>query len=936
MFQHLHVHTDISPDGLGNVSRLVETAKDIGFEYLAVTDHGSLGNWVTFFLECTKKDIKPILGVEAYLEYNGEICHITLLAANESGYKNLISVQNDAVERNHKKTIVLSLRDFKNKSEGIFALTGCPSSAIHKGSFGDGKQYVVDLVKTFGKDNVFIEVMFPNDDDNHSRPIAISKQLGLPCVLTNDTHFCSEDDFSVHLLCVKARKGYTYDSKELFLKSPEQMIRDANERLGDANLVKEMVQNTYNLCSRTRQYEIRSKPKLPVIEDVEYKIISLAHGKLQDLKRRGIINDSIYNDLLESFHKEFIIFKKANLLNYFYIVWDIKQFCNRKNIDSILRGSAVGSVLSYVLGLSDINPLEYGLIFERFYNSSRLDYPDIDTDLPSDKRELVLEYAKRKWNAYPVATNNRYSFNSLIRDVGRVLSIPQNKIENVCEYGEQSKHFEELCNEYPVVKRAVELMIGQVRHQGKHAGGIFISNVDVPFQRLSDGTIATNWDEGPQKNLFSVGVVKFDFLGIDALSQLNEMKETSGDSPPENKFDDPKIFEIFKEGKTTGIFQYGGSTGIREYVKLVKPDSISDLIMTNALYRPGPLDAGTAQKIQHFKKNPQKFHPKIDDILDETYGIICYQEQFMKIFSVVTGFSFNESDIARKIIANAHKMKDNDKEFWSKFNKLKNEFFDNGRKNGFDDGILKTLWEQIETHGRYSFNKSHSTSYALLAYKMAWYKVYYPEYFYASLLNHSEKNIQTVIIEAKKDGLEVISPDINISGNKFVVNGNKIYIPLGSVKYLGKGLDFILKERSENGEFISFEDFASRIPKKVCNKRVKENLFLIGAFDSFNDSPTKILDTSGLEIKTKHETEQEILGFIIPNDVKQLGIDGDRMVGIITDISTRNNGYGSYKVFYLSPDGIFWTDKKPDYNKGDIVDVIVHKGVKLKKGRKIV
>jgi DNA polymerase-3 subunit alpha len=550
---------------------------------------------------------------------------------------------------------------------------------------------------------------------------------------------------------------------------------------------------------------------------------------------------------------------------------------------------------------------------------------DFDLDVDANRRDEVLAYANKRWGALPISNFSTYSNASLVRDLGRLYKVPMEVTERAAELGDTDddvlEEFFAYCKDSPTgsgfivtnndARIAYNSMLNQVRHKGKHAGGVVICTRPVPIE---DDKVA--WSEGVKLRLLTyVGLVKYDILGVTALAQLQEMEELTGKQPGEPWDSDSKlVFEkIFQAGQTTGVFQFSGSQGITELTVKVHPETLSDLAAINALYRPGPLDSGMAWQYPEAKLSPRKLHPKVDEILADTFGVIVFQEQVMALVALMTGGNLEEADDARKIIS---KGKVGDPVWQGKMRKLEDHFKTEGEKR-FSSKLVDTLWSEIVTFGRYGFNKSHSVAYSLLAYRMAWYKCYFPGAFYTALLNSDQENAERWVYDAALHGVSIVSPQINESGIKWRWDSieNVIYAPLSIVKYFGeKGAAEVIRLREASGGFSKIEDI-KKIPRKVLNKRAIKLLFYATAFRGLDGNVGEIIDDyENLPILSEADSQLEAFNFVLPNDkivsFIQREHSNGRVAGMVSDIEERDRGKGIYKVYKLSPYGSFWT-KEP-------------------------
>lgn len=695
----LHVHTDASLDGAGTVQSLVSQAKRLNMTHLAMTDHGTLGNAVAFWSACDEQNIAPILGMEAYLSYRAKRYHITLLSLNEQGFNNLVYLDTESHVNNYVGGYPLVTLEMLDKFKaGVVALSGCASSALYEGELSDALAYVGDVQSVLTKGNFLMEVQFLGKLNTWQRPLEIAQKLRLEYVVTNDTHYPCQHQFPAHQAVVEARRGYTYDSQHLWLKSADEIIREAAKHV-DKEVVVHGLNNTLDFAAAVEPWSMKAPPSLPYIENVDETL----QDALKDALKRDVAGKSDRETRISRLKFEYRILKEKGFLDYIYILWDIVSHAKRQGIRvGPGRGSGGGSYVLYLLGITSIDPISHNLLFERFINPGRSDYPDVDVDFESDRRGEVMEYASNRWRTIPIATYNCYSHKSAIHDIARTLTIPKDLEERAADADRESDAFEEFINDKPDALVVYETMLGQIRHRGKHAAGVIIANRPVPVERISNDQLAAAWAEGMNtKDLSKVGIVKYDILGLTALSQLKRMEEITGVTFPVEDYSDPAVYQLFCDGDVAGVFQWSGSDGIRELTMRVAPRNFYDLTTCNALYRPGALDAGTAEHYPEFMRSPRKLHPKLDKHLAMTYGVICYQEQVMAVVAEVTGGDLAQADIARRLISKAAV---GDPKWEKQIEELHHYFLETGERNGYERSLLLKLWHEIYTHSGYSYN----------------------------------------------------------------------------------------------------------------------------------------------------------------------------------------------------------------------------------------
>lgn len=930
-FTHLHNHSEYSPDGAGTIEAMIKKAASNNAKALALTDHGTLAGAFNFWSMCKQYSITPILGIEGYIWWNGKRHHITLNSTNKTGFENLIAVSNKAHERYTSGYPLMMLDDFVGHSEGLIALTGCPAGAIHGGAYEDGLSYVSNLKDIFGADRTFVEMMFVMSTDFISRPFLIARKLGLRLVVTNDCHFHEHTQAASHKIITECRKGYNYDSHELWQKDWAAMEKTGLEYF-HPDYVREWMHTTEIITEMIEPWSMYSEPQLPATENAEGKLIEqIQAGFYKDAEGRTESDLKIRKDRL---NYEFKTLKRLGFIDYIYILTDIVAEAHSRGIRvGPGRGSAAGSYVLYLLGITGVDPLDYDLMFERFVNPARKSFPDVDVDFESVRRQEIIDYAANKWGAVAVATYTHYSHKTATHDLARILHLPKGIGDEAAENGPESAQFETLAGLDERFLPTYNTMIGQVRNRGKHAGGIIITSVPIPIESNGKERLAA-WTEGKVKALNKAGIVKFDFLGLTALSQLQEMVDILGSEPPHPSADDAP-YQIFRDGNVNGIFQWTGSDGIRRLTMEIGPTNIDDLGVINSLYRPGALDAGTAKDYPKFKENPRKIHPDIDEILAPTNGVIVFQEQVMRIFAKMVGGKQKDLELARSTIIKARRW---DPTWYEEMEELKLEFHERGAKQGYTDTLLDHVWAELETHGRYSFNASHSYAYAFVAYQMAWFKYYHPDIFYTGILRHDPSMAQTMIIEAVSRGIKIRPPHINRSTNRYELRDGAIWLPLTSVSHLGSsGAEQLSAERDKNGPFKSFIDFDNRTAKKWCTSRSRRLLYEIGGFDDVAGNPADaIAKFHDVELLSPPRAQMKALGFVIPDKetaTELVSSSANKMViGFITGFRDKESRYGAYRVFSVSPKGSFWMrhDDDPcmDLEKGSYV-----KAKKMKSGR---
>lgn len=900
-FAHLHVHTDASQDGLGTVQHLVTVAKASGFRALAMTDHGSLANAISFTVACEQAGLKPIIGMEAYVGINGERFHLTLLADGNIGFNTLVELNNLGARGEDTSRPTFQLGALRKYNEGLVVLSGCPASPLQKLEWPEALEIGRELKNVFGP-RLFAEAMFVSTTAPWERSMKLVRDLKLAPVVTNDVHYASRDDHQAHELATQLRSGFSYDGSLLFLATPgELQSRVTSMAPGYTSLLSAGLTNAGRIAARLKPVTFDAKPKLPVIPN--------ADAELDRLTRAGLVrlfDGKIPPEYLERVEYELKVIAGTRFSSYFIILQDMIEHARSAGVRvGPGRGSGAGSLVLYAIGGSEIDPLKYNLSFDRFLNYKRAEAPDVDTDFESERRPIVMNYAKDRWGAQGVATYMRWSHKSLTHDLCRMFHVPRDIDEAAADGGVDSGPFKRIINDYPGFYQAYQAMLGQIKTIGQHAGGVTIIDGEyaMPLTRTKSGEVVAAWTEGEYRELSRAGIVKFDLLGLSALSILRRLEEKHGRRASQPVDDDP-VFELFRSGDLTGIFQFAGSQGILDFTVKVGPRSFEDLVAINALYRPGALDSGAALHYPEWRKEPRKLHPLVDDILAGTFGVICYQEQFMAIFARITGEDMAGADLARKVLSKA---RPGQADWEEKMAKLNEKFFAGAKAHGLDDEVASKIWGEITTHTRYSFNRSHSVAYAMVAWEMAWWKFHHQVDFYAALLSVDKEEWQRYLFEVIAKSIEVVPPHINRSTSDFESDGKRIYMPLSIVKYLGDtGVQAILNARP----FKSVEDFMARVPKRSVPKRPRQGLLGLGAFEGI-DGDYKALEIGEMELLTPEAAQARYLGLILPTQKVLAAIEAASkrglVGGIIASVEMRKSEWGEYAVYKLMPRGTFWS-----------------------------
>ena len=886
-FCHLHTHTEYSLlDGEASIKKLVARVKELGMESCAITDHGTMYGVVDFYRECRDNGIKPIIGCEVYVApgsrfdkvygVDNKYSHLILLAENQTGYKNLIYlVSMGCIEGYYYKPRV-DKELLRSHSEGIIALSACLAGEIPKalvnGDYAGAKKAAEEYLDIFGRDNFFIELQDHGlADQKRILPelIDLARELDLGLVATNDIHYLTENDafYQDVLMCIQMEKTVDdedrmrFETREFYLKSEEQM-RELFSNIPEA------IDNTAKIAKRCNvdfDFETRHLPKFDVPDgrDAFEYLSSLCFEGLEERY------ENITDELRDRLEYELGVIKRMGFIDYFLIVRDFIHFAKTHGVSvGPGRGSAAGSLVSYTLGITSIDPIRYSLIFERFLNPERVSMPDIDIDFEPEGRQKVIEYVVEKYGADNVAqivTFGTMKAKLAIRDVGRALNMPYADVDRVAklvpttlkitldEALETSSELKALYDSDRHVKRLIDtsrVLEGLPRHASTHAAGVVITGEPivnyVPLTLNKDNFITTQF---PKDTVESLGLLKMDFLGLRNLtvisSALDIIKSTRGIDIDIEKidYDRPEVFELISSGNTDGVFQLE-SAGMQSFMTELKPDSLEDIIAGVSLYRPGPMEQ--IPRYIHNKRNPQDVtykHPLLEPILDVTYGCMVYQEQVLEIVRVLAGYSLGKADQLRRVISKkkADQMKIERRNF---IYGSEDGSIPGCIKNGIDEETAISIFNEINDFANYAFNKSHAAAYAFVAYQTAYLKTFYPVEYMAALISTIEETdkINHYIINCKEMDIDRLPPDVNKSRLGFTVENNAIRFGLAAVKNVGKAfIEHMLLERDRNGSFKTFSDFIDRMSGADMNKRAVEGLIMCGAFDSMGIKRSQLM-----------------------------------------------------------------------------------------------
>jgi DNA polymerase-3 subunit alpha len=934
-FVHLHLHTEYSLlDGAISLDNLIKKAIDLKMPAVAVTDHGNLFSALDLYLKAMKAGIKPIIGCEIYVApgsrfdksapggQNEEASyHLILLARSKQGYKNLVKLVTAAYLEGFYYKPRIDKELLKQHSEGLIGLSAClggeiPSLLI-RDRYDDAKKVALDYEQLFGKDNFYLELQdngIPEQEQVNRELLKMTKDTGIPVVATNDCHYLDMEDHKAHdaLLCIQTGKTVKdvnrlrFSSETFYMKTPEEMKKSFS-------YVPEAITNTVKIAERCNielelgKYHL---PHFPVPEgytreafmaELARKGLDERFSEIEAVRGAGSIDKQVYRDRLEF---EIQMIDKMGFAGYFLIVSDFIRYAKEHGIPvGPGRGSAAGSLVAYSLRITDLDPLPYNLLFERFLNPERISMPDIDVDFCQDRRDEVLKYVTEKYgqdHVTQIITYGTMLAKGVIRDVGRVLDIPYAECDRIAKLipNKLNITLKESLEQEPKLKEAMKkdarvaelmeialLLEGQVRHASKHAAGVVISQEPLteylPLFKTPKDEITTQFD---MKGVEKIGLVKFDFLGLRNLTVIRKAEDTITarlqKAPLEKSepfsvsripMDDAKTYELLGRGETAGIFQLE-SSGMRDIVIKMKPSVFEDLIALVALYRPGPLGSGMVDDFIKRKKGATKITyelPQLEPILKDTYGVIVYQEQVMQISRTLAGYSLGGADLLRRAMGKK------DPEVMAK---EKVPFLKGAEKLGIDLKKAGAIFDLMAKFAEYGFNKSHSAAYALITYQTAYLKAHYPVEYMAALLTSEVQDTDKVvkyIYESRLMGINILPPDVNESRWDFTVveahdrenvepgsNIGSIRFGLAAVKNVGiSAIEAMIEARESKGAYLSLADFCKKVDQRRVNRRVIEALIKCGAFDFTGARRAQMMDAIDMMMDqaAKHQ-EQEAVG----------------------------------------------------------------------------
>ncbi len=890
-FVHLHVHSEFSLlDGANRIKDLPVRAKELGMDAIAITDHGVMFGAIDFYKACKANGVKPIIGCEVYVaqrkmtdkdpSIDNKYNHLILLAKDNNGYKNLAKLVSLGFTDGYYYKPRIDKEVLEKYHEGLICSSAClageVATNINKGDMEAAKQSAKWFKDVFGED-YYLEIQNNGIKEQvlvNQKLIELSRELDIPLLATNDSHYLKKEDAYNHevLLCIQTGKRMSdedrmrFDTDELYIKSPEEMM-------DYFKAVPEAIENTVKVaekCNVEFEFGHTILPNYDVPEEFasHYDYIK----KLTDDGMKARYGENLSQDLIDRVEYELGVIEKMGYVDYFLIVWDYVHFAKSHDIPvGPGRGSGAGSIVAYALGITDIDPIRYGLIFERFLNPERISMPDFDIDFDYEKRQDVIDYVSEKYGADHVSqiiTFGTMAAKMVIRDVGRVLDFPYAEADKLAKMIPNELHItiakaiemnQELKNIYEEnedVKKLLDIAMaleGMPRQASTHACGIIIAREPVvnyvPLY-ARDGITSTQYI---MTTLEELGLLKMDFLGLRTLTVIRDakdiIKQNRGiDVEFDDKMDDPKVYKLWQDGDSVGIFQFE-SQGMTNFMKELKPDCIEDIIAGVSLYRPGPMDQ-IPRYIANKKDQEHAVytHPSLEPILKVTYGCMVYQEQVMQIVRDLAGYSLGRADLVRRAMGK----KKLDVMAKERENFVHGMVDENGNveipgcvRNGIDEASANKIFDEMSEFAKYAFNKSHAACYAVISYQTAYLKAYYPAEFMAAMLNSFLGNLDKIpmyINECRKMKIDILKPDINKSYTRFTAKGDSIRFGLGSIKNVGlAAVDAIVSEREEHGEYKDFTDFAERIYGESVNKKCIESLIKAGAFDNLGKTRSTLI-----------------------------------------------------------------------------------------------
>ena len=919
-FVQLHNHSDFSLlDGAISIGKMVAAAQSYEMPALALTDHGNLFGAMHFYLAARRAGIKPILGMEAYSTPGdrrdrgkgdtGQASprhHLILLCRNYEGYRNLVKLSSLAYQEGFYYKPRVDRELLRRHSAGLIATSACMSGEVNRhilsGRMDEARRSALELQEIFGEGNFFLEIQnhgIGEEDRIREGAADLSRATGIPLVATNDCHYLKQGDHKAHevLLCINTGSDLA-DENRFYVESTELYFKSGDEMQERFSEFPEALENTLKIAERC-ELEIplgqNAMPHFPLPDDYDNPDRYLA-----DLARVGLGDryESLNGDLRERLDYELDIIGKMGFAGYFLITRDFIRAAQEREIPvGPGRGSAAGSLVCYCLGITDIDPIEHGLLFERFLNPERVSMPDIDIDFDYERRGEVIEYVTEKYgqeNVCQIITFGTMKARAVVRDVGRVLKIPYGEVDRIAKMVPETlgmtldkamalnPDLAALAQQhepwpYDDLLRFSLTLEGLTRHASTHAAGVLITPEPLlehlPLYVNNKGEVTTQFDMNMCEK---VGLLKMDFLGLRTLTVIKNALAFVNEGKPagervvarEIPLDDPATFELLRNANTVGTFQLE-SAGMRDILRRLQPTEFSEIVATNALFRPGPLGSGMVDDYIDRKRGRKKIdypHPDLESILKETYGTIVYQEQVMQIASLMAGFSLGDADLLRRAMG-----KKKDKEMA----KQKSRFVDGSVSKGYDGGKAENIFDLLAFFAGYGFNKSHSAAYAMISMQTAWLKTHHCAEYLAACMTSEMNNTDRIVVfmnECRLNGIEVVPPDVQVSHSEFRALDGKIFFGLGAVKNAGLGaIAEILRARKEVGSFRDFFHFCESLDLSKVNRKVLESLIRAGALDSLGPSRPSLVAAldDGMAASNRKKKDRE---------AGQAGLFGEEML----------------------------------------------------------
>ncbi|MCC8127972.1 MAG: DNA polymerase III subunit alpha [Clostridiales bacterium] len=926
-FTHLHVHTEYSLlDGSCKIKELAARAKELGMDSMAITDHGVMYGVIDFYRACREVGIKPIIGCEVYVAPGSRFdreagagedryYHLILLAENNQGYANLMKIVSKGFVEGYYYRPRVDLEILERYHEGIIAMSACLAGEIprnlERGMYEEAVEAARRYEGIFGKGNFFLELQdhgIPAQRDVNQALLRMSRELGIGLVATNDIRYILADDAQAHdiLLCIQTGKRVS-DEKRLRYEGGQYYCKSEEEMRRLFPYAPEAIENTQKIADRCEveiEFGVTKLPKFDVPEGYD-SWTYLNHLCDEGMAKRYPDDDGT---LRERLNYELNVIKTMGYVDYFLIVWDFIHFARSNGIMvGPGRGSAAGSVVAYTLEITNIDPIRYQLLFERFLNPERVSMPDIDVDFCFERRQEVIDYVVRKYgkdNVVQIVTFGTMAAKAVVRDVGRVLDMPYARCDQIAKMipGDLGMTLDKALKQSPDLKKAyqedeeVRYLIdmsrrleGLPRHTSMHAAGVVIGQkaMDefVPLSRAQDGTITTQYT---MTTLEELGLLKMDFLGLRTLTVIRDAvrlieKDTGVHVAIEDlDYQDKAVFDSIGTGKCEGVFQLE-SAGMKSFMKELKPQNLEDVIAGISLYRPGPMDFIPKYLKGKNDQNAVTYDcPQLEPILGPTYGCIVYQEQVMQIVRDLAGYTMGRSDLVRRAMSKK-KTSVMEKERKNFVYGNEEEGVAGCLKNGIDERTANQIYDEMIDFAKYAFNKSHAACYAVVAYQTAFLKYYYPKEFMAALMTSVMDNtskISEYILTCRQMGIEILPPDINEGESGFSVSGNAIRYGLSAIKSVGRSVvETIIEERERGGLYVTMDDFVERMTGREVNRRTLENFVKSGAMDSLPGNRRQKLAIADdlLEEKSKKrknglEGQMTLFDFAMEEDKKQYQI----------------------------------------------------------------